>query len=280
MSTPAAVAVYSEAGPQPRVVTERRWRGVYHHWIGDLDELGNLLVERVQERGGDLTRVVRELIDEAPHGWSNLSEDERYGSDDPGPEVTVEDTGSVIFVYVFDVEGRRLDAFGAAHSGGTGERIASVSFAVDGTPTPPTLDFHPLESVVEEPLEGGERLSAEGLHAMLKGLPRIGNERYTLEWFRSSESPGGSLMTIFHVVEWEDGEMVNIVEREVELVPRSVRSEPRRVQNYLNALAGVADQHLSLESAFGLLSKNPLARTRARSEETFRRLLLTRTYLG
>jgi hypothetical protein len=279
MSTPGAIAVYCEAGHQPQVVTDRSWRGVYHHGYGDLDGLGKLLIERVQKSGGDMPRAVRELIDEAPFGWSDISENERYDSEDPGLPVSFGDTSSVAFVYTFDLEGRRIDAF-ATYADAGGERIGSVSFASDGTPTPAAFDLDALELVVEAPLKGGEPLSAAGLQVMLKELPKIENDGHTIEWRGSSVAPNGALLSVFWVILWEDGAMRDIVEREVELVPVSVRSEPARVRNFLTAFADVATKHLTMTVAYDLLSKNPLARTQVRSEETFRSVLLSPSYFG
>jgi hypothetical protein len=137
MATPAGIAVYTSGSGVPERVGARPWRGVYHHWDGNPDALGLHLLHRVARRRGDLRKVVRELIDEAPHGWSRCfgssselasesgilarlaallggkseaPEGERYGVDDAGLPVAPDDTQHVAFVYVFDPEARRLDA--------------------------------------------------------------------------------------------------------------------------------------------------------------------------
>ena len=39
MSTPGGIGVYMSSGPSPARVSERPWRGVYHHWDGTPDGL-------------------------------------------------------------------------------------------------------------------------------------------------------------------------------------------------------------------------------------------------
>jgi len=129
MATPGAIGVYLSNGPVPERVNKRAWRGVYHHWGGQPDDLGAELIASVARAKGDLAAVVRELIDAAPNGWASLAEGRQL---EDLTSVGPEDTGNVAYAYVFDLGARRLDAF-ATHADASGERGGSVFFRADGT---------------------------------------------------------------------------------------------------------------------------------------------------
>src|SRR5437868_596129 len=134
MSTPGGIGVYMSSGPSPARVSERPWRGVYHHWDGTPDGLGSELIKRARLFKGNLGGLVRQVIDSAPRGWSSLASQEQI--DDVGLPVSPEDTGNIAYAYIFDVGARRLDAF-ATHPDASGEFIGSVSFDANGVATPP-----------------------------------------------------------------------------------------------------------------------------------------------
>ncbi|MDP1826287.1 MAG: hypothetical protein Q8L48_23670 [Archangium sp.] len=127
MSTPGGIGVYLESGAAPANVKDRAWRGVYHHWDGQPDGLGEELLARVLRFKGNLPQVVKQVIDAAPRGWSSLLNNEKTD----GLPVSPKDTGNTCYVYLFDVGARRLDVF-ATHSEAEGERCGSVTFAADG----------------------------------------------------------------------------------------------------------------------------------------------------
>lgn len=128
MSTPGGIGVYLQPGALPANVKERPWRGVYHHWDGYPDGLGQELLARVQRFQGNLPLVVKQVVDAAPRGWSSLAKNEKMD----GLPVSPGETGNTCYVYLFDVAARRLDVF-ATHSEAEGERCGSVTFAADGT---------------------------------------------------------------------------------------------------------------------------------------------------
>lgn len=142
MSTPGGIGVYLSSGPAPARVNERPWRGVYHHWGGQPDDLGQELIKRALLFKGNLGGLVRQVIDSAPEGWSSLAQQEKI--DDVGLPVSPDDTGNIAYAYIFDVAARRLDAF-ATHTDANGELLGSVSFSADGKATPPQFE------VVEPP---------------------------------------------------------------------------------------------------------------------------------
>lgn len=294
MSTPAAIAVYTSGTGAPALVSERPWRGVYHHWDGDPGALGQHLLDRVARRRGDLAAVVRELIDEAPAGWSRCfatpegTESEaglfariaswlgnepdeapgvRLADDDAGLPVSPEDTDNVAFVYVFDLDARRLDAF-ATHVEGRGERIGSVSFSAKGAAEPRALDLLPEERVEEEPMPGRE-LSADDLLTILRKLPPLMLGGAELTWVRVERGAAGSLAVVFRVFEVEDDGASSIVEQVWRAVPAAARREPRRVENHFWALLHVLYQGPHRIDPFWIASLDVLRRSGARDMATF-----------
>jgi hypothetical protein len=271
MSTPGAIAVYTSGTGVPENVRTRPWRGVYHHWDGYPEGLGQNLIHRVHSMRGDLHAVARLLIDEAPWGWSTcIDSDERYSKDDPGLPVSPADTGNVAYVYVLDVEARRLDAF-ATHADADGERIGSIHFSPTGEPDLPALNLLPIE-LIQEPALPGPELTADSLRDILQGLEGCGTDSAELQWVNASETDDGGLTVVFRVIHSEDGSIVQVAEQEWALVPRPARHEPERVRHCLEALVGVVSEEPQLLDAFWIAFRDPLRRSGARQRETFKAL--------
>lgn len=284
MSIPAAIAVYTSGSGVPGHVSERPWRGVDHFRNGSPTGLGQYLLNRVQQVKGDLQAVVRELIDEAPWGWTNCiphpahTEIERHTEEDPGPRVAPDETGLVAYIYVFDLEARRLDMF-STYVGDDGKRISSVSFSPTGTPDLPALDLLPEEAVIEAPLPG-EELSPQALQDFLKGLPAIEAGSTLFDWVETEECPDRSLSIIFRVLVYEaddegEEEVLSRVEEQAwNAVPASARLEPQRVRNFLEALVEVVNEDSSLlDSSFWIAEQDSLRRSGARQRESFEKIL-------
>jgi hypothetical protein len=284
MSIPGAIAVYTSGSGVPGHVSERPWRGVDHFRNGSPVGLGQHLLNRVQQVQGDLQAVVRELIDEAPWGWTNCMPTpehpagERHTEEDAGPQVAPDETGLVAYIYVFDLEARRLDAF-STYEGDDGKRISSVSFSPTGTPDLPALDLRPEEAVIEAPLPG-EELSPQALQDFLKGLPAIEAGSTFLDWVETQECPDGSLSILFRVLAYEadeeSGEEVlsRVEEQDWKAVPASARLEPERVRNFLAALVDVVNEDSSLlSSSFWIAEQDSLRRSGARTRESFAKIL-------
>lgn len=87
MGTRAIIAAPLEGQPVPpkdapptgffgklfRIRPRPAFRGVYFHNAGDPSEVGPILFNVVHARhAGDVTRAVREMVDENPAGWSSL----------------------------------------------------------------------------------------------------------------------------------------------------------------------------------------------------------------
>jgi len=279
MSTPGAIAVYlTTSATPPRHVADRAWRGVYHHWDGDPSSLGTWLIEQVKRASGDLAAVVHRLIDEAPWGWSAAWKGEPNDEESAGPPVAPHDTGAVAYVYVFDVEARRLDAFDLSVDETTppmppptGALLGSVSFGPGGEATPRRLDLLP-EELVEEPPLPGPLLTPAALERVLETLPELESEHLSIRWAGVSESDERSLLAVFRVVRWEGGEVGDVIERELK-VPFEARGEPQRVIHYLTALAAFVRPHLArwdvTSAAFWMSDVASLARSGARQQSSF-----------
>ncbi|WP_224244323.1 hypothetical protein [Hyalangium gracile] len=299
MSTPGAIAVYTSGSGVPEQVSERPWRGVYHHWDGNPEGLGQHLIQRVQSMEGDMRAVVRQLIDEAPWGWSNCinvpmqgatergllkslqsvfgatpreeTSTERFTQEEPGPAVSSQDPNAVAYVYVFDLEARRLDAFATYFESG-GKRIGSIAFSPTGAPDKPALDLLAEETVEEAPLLGKE-LSPEALKDWLDGLPGIEGDSTTLHWVTTEQQPDGSLTIVFRVVTWEEEILTAVVEREWNVVPATARREPDRVRHLLEALVEVVGEDPRRVNAFWIAGMDPLRRSGARQRASFANIL-------
>ncbi|RKG71235.1 hypothetical protein D7V80_02475 [Corallococcus sp. CA054B] len=277
MSTPGAIAVYTSGSGVPERVSERPWRGVYHHWDGYPSGLGQHLMARVQRAQGDMQAVVRQLIDEAPWGWSHCMpgpkapEGQRHSEEGAGPRVTPDETGAVAYVYVFDLEARRLDAFSTC-VGDDGERISSVVFSPTGTPDLPALDLLPEEAVSEPPLPGKE-LSPQALKDCLDGLPVLKAGSSILHWVTTEQRPDDALSITLRVVTFEEEVLTSVVEQEWDAVPPSARLEPERVRHFLEALVEVVSEDSRRLDAFWISAQDSLRRSGARQRGSFAKIL-------
>ncbi|NTX17273.1 hypothetical protein HUA76_41540 [Myxococcus sp. CA056] len=277
MSTPGAIAVYTSGSGVPEHVSERPWRGVYQHWDGYPSGLGQHLMARVQRAQGDMQSVVRQLIDEAPWGWSHCMpgpdapEGDRISEENAGPRVAPDETGMVAYVYVFDLEARRLDAFSTC-VGDDGKRLCSVVFSQTGTPDLRALDLLP-EETVDEPLLPGKELSAKELQAWLEGLPTLGTDSTSLHWLDTQQGPDDALAITFRVIIYEDGSIRDVLEREWDAVPPSARLEPERVRNFLEALVDVVSEDPRRLDPFWISAQDTLRRSGARQRESFAKVL-------
>ncbi|MHA7628962.1 hypothetical protein [Corallococcus sp. M7] len=232
----------------------------------------------MQQEKGDIQAVVRQLIDEAPWGWTNCMprpdapEGERHTEEDPGPRVAPDETGLVAYIYVFDLEARRLDAF-STYVGDDGKRISSVVFSPDGVPDLPALDLLPEEAVSEPPLPG-EELSPQALKDFLDGLPVLGTDSRYLHWVNIEEGPDRSLSIIFRVITFEEEQLTQLEEQDWNAVPASARLEPERVRNFIEALVEVVDEDLSRRlDSFWIAEQDSLRRSGARQRASFAKIL-------
>ncbi len=138
MSTRAVIAYVMDDGS---------WRGVWNHQDGGPEDLGNHLIDRVQRHRGAMDAVVDEAVRNAPHGWSSYAARERSDDDEEpsffGPE-HIPEYLDFHYLYLFDVAARRLDVIEATEENiAAREVLATVTFAADGTPTPPRLQDPP-----------------------------------------------------------------------------------------------------------------------------------------
>ncbi|MCP3139459.1 hypothetical protein [Pyxidicoccus xibeiensis] len=277
MSIPGAIAVYTSGSGVPEHVSHRPWRGVDHWWDGSPTGLGQHLMERVRHEQGDIQAVVRQLIDEAPWGWTNCMQQpketagERHTEQDPGPRVAPDETGLVAYIYVFDLEARRLDAF-STYVGDDGRRIGSVVFSPTGTPDLPALDLLPEEAVTE-PLLPGEELSPQALQGWLEGFPALETGATLMHWVETQECPDHSLSITFRVVTFEEEEVTQVVEQDWNAVPHSARLEPERVRHFLEALVEVVSEDLTRLDPFWISSLDSLRRSGARQRESFAKIM-------
>ncbi|WP_238539641.1 hypothetical protein [Corallococcus macrosporus] len=269
--------MYTSGAGVPEHVSARPWRGVHHYWDSYPTGLGQHLMARVQHAKGDLRAVVRQLIDEAPWGWSSCRPEhdapagKRQTEEEPGPRVAPDETGAVNYVYVFDLEARRLDAFSTC-VGDDGKRIGSVVFSPTGAPDLPTLDLLPEERVAEPHLPGDE-LSAQALMDCLNGLPELKSDSAQLQWVNTAERPDHALSITFRVLIYEDGALAHVEEQEWNAVPPSARREPERVRHFLEALVEVVREDSRWLNSFWIASQDALRRSQARQRERFARIL-------
>jgi hypothetical protein len=138
MSTRAIIAYVSTPG---------RWKGVWNHWNGHPQHLGQELIDRVATFDGDLDRLVRQYVDRCPEGWSDFREGERAG--DPvgflSGDLHADGASSVDngiardthFLYVFDLVARKLSVFETSAT--PVNPFGCVTFDATGKPTPSQL---------------------------------------------------------------------------------------------------------------------------------------------
>ncbi|WXH29642.1 hypothetical protein WA016_03601 [Myxococcus stipitatus] len=228
--------------------------------------------------------VVRQLIDEAPWGWAQCMpgpgapEGERNSRDEDEEvndfsRVAPDKTDMLGYVYVFDLDARRLDAFSAGVAE-DGKRLCSVVFSQTGTPDPRALDLLP-EETVDEPLLPGKELSATELQGWLEGLPTLGTDSTSLHWVDTQQGPDDALAITFRVIIYddEDGSIRDVLEQEWVVVPHSARLEPERVRNFLEALVDVVSEEPKRLDSFWIAEQDTLRRSGARQRESFAKIL-------
>lgn len=138
MSTRAIIAYVSTPG---------RWKGVWNHWGGHPQHLGQALIDRVETFEGDIERLVRQYVDRCPEGWSDFREGNR--AEEPvgfvhgqlradGASSVDEGIGrDTHFVYVFDIAARTLSVFETSSAPVTA--FGRVAFDASGRATPSRL---------------------------------------------------------------------------------------------------------------------------------------------
>ncbi|AGC48972.1 hypothetical protein MYSTI_07700 [Myxococcus stipitatus DSM 14675] len=281
MSNPCAIAVYTSGSGVPNHVSERPWRGVVSpDSYGNMSGLGHQLMAHVQRVQGDMESVVRQLIDESPrglrHGIQSPDEPEgdRFTEEDARLRVAPDKTDMRGYVYVFDLEARRLDVFSTLARYG-GKRMRSVVFSETGTPDLRALDLLPAETV-DEPLLPGEELSAQTLKDWIEGLPMLEADSTVLYWGDTEEGPDGALAITLRVATYEDGSIVQVVESLWDVVPPSARLEPERVRNLLDALVDVVRENPKRLDPFWISEQDTLRRSGARQRKSLAKVLRAR----
>ncbi|MEM7677082.1 MAG: NusA N-terminal domain-containing protein [Myxococcota bacterium] len=118
--------------------TDRDIRGVYLHDAPEPWSFGNLLLLEVLDQSGDLSAVVQTAIDEVPQGWQSFARREVRPARSGAAFVTLEalDVAPVAWLYVLDIDERRLDAWASPASRDLGPPSYSTTFAADGRATP------------------------------------------------------------------------------------------------------------------------------------------------
>ncbi len=124
----------------------RRWKGVWNHWEGHPQYLGQELIDRVATFDGDVRRLVRQYIDHCPEGWSNFRQGER--KEDPCGFLhgSIHEKGASVddgmgldthYLYVFDLDDRSLSVFESDSV--PVKPFGRVVFAASGVATPSQL---------------------------------------------------------------------------------------------------------------------------------------------
>jgi len=137
MSTRAIIAYRTEP---------ERWKGVWNHWSGHTQHLGQELITRVATFDGELKRLVGQYIDRCPEGWSDFRNGER--SEDPCGFLhgSITEHGASVdegigldthYLYVFDLEDRSLSVFESSPT--PVKPFGRIVFADDGGATPSQL---------------------------------------------------------------------------------------------------------------------------------------------
>ncbi|WP_233278092.1 hypothetical protein [Myxococcus stipitatus] len=223
---------------------------------------------------------MRQLIDESPrglrHGIQSPDEPEgdRFTEEDARLRVAPDKTDMRGYVYVFDLEARRLDVFSTLARYG-GKRMRSVVFSETGTPDLRALDLLPAETV-DEPLLPGEELSAQTLKDWIEGLPMLEADSTVLYWGDTEEGPDGALAITLRVATYEDGSIVQVVESLWDVVPPSARLEPERVRNLLDALVDVVRENPKRLDPFWISEQDTLRRSGARQRKSLAKVLRAR----
>ncbi|MEL6546130.1 MAG: hypothetical protein AAFQ82_15990 [Myxococcota bacterium] len=106
MGTRAIVAKSDGAGA---------WKGVWNNWGSQPKDLGNFLIKECERRGGDLSGLVRDVIDSVPGGWSKLQKNTRAPdySWPPyhGPEQLPEFSDVIDYLYIVCPSEMRLEVY-------------------------------------------------------------------------------------------------------------------------------------------------------------------------
>ena len=98
--------------------------------------LGNALLFEILKRSGDIEGAVDEAVTQASHGWLSYPERRRAPSGEGRAfwrRQDLDSDGLIDWLYVFDLERRRLDVWGADPQG---EPLYTVSFDAEGLGSP------------------------------------------------------------------------------------------------------------------------------------------------
>ncbi|MEL7239022.1 MAG: hypothetical protein AAGK78_09170, partial [Planctomycetota bacterium] len=122
--------------------TEQGIRGVYQHDAPEPWTFGNLLLLEVLDRAGDLGRVVEATIDDAPGGWQSFAEDIRRPAQSKTTfvDLSVLDAAPVAWLYVFEIDARRLDVWASPSSQKLGAPTLTINFDAGGHASPPVFE--------------------------------------------------------------------------------------------------------------------------------------------
>ncbi|MEM6734354.1 MAG: hypothetical protein AAF658_22510 [Myxococcota bacterium] len=113
------------------------WKGVWNNWGSQPNDLGNFLLRECERRGGDLSGLIRDVIDSVPGGWSKLQKGTRAPdySWPPyhGPEELEEFADVIDYLYIFRPADSRLDVYRVNREDDSRrELVASVQFDETG----------------------------------------------------------------------------------------------------------------------------------------------------
>ncbi len=114
------------------------WKGVWNNWGSQPGDLGNYLLRECERRGGDLSGLIRDVIDTVPGGWSKLQK----GSRSPdfswppyhGPDELREFSDDIDFVYIFRPRQSCLEVY-RVDGDAPLKLVDSVSFDEAGRPS-------------------------------------------------------------------------------------------------------------------------------------------------
>jgi hypothetical protein len=169
MSSPAVFGHYVEEEPrEPAFVADRRWIGVYNHGGGHPWELGNYLMRRVAEFGGDIEQLVATIMRNTA-GYSSIEYGPAYSDSDSDAGLLYSDRGGAshaLYCYIFDVARRRLDVF-ETYAGATGAVHARIAFDQHGATTAPPFVEPPEPYEMLEPTADFEGESEHARSARL-----------------------------------------------------------------------------------------------------------------
>ncbi len=115
------------------------WKGVWNNWGSQPKDLGNFLIKECERRGGDLSGLVRDVIDAVPGGWSKMQKNTRAPDYSWPPYHTpneLREFSDVIdYVYIFEPAERRLEVYRVDREGERPlELVETVLFDESGKP--------------------------------------------------------------------------------------------------------------------------------------------------